>query len=295
MKVLVTGAGGQLGLDTVDAYADADVVGLTRAELDVADEGAVLDAIGHHAPDVVIHTAAWTDVDGCEADPDRAHEVNALGAWWVARACDLVGATMVHVSTDYVFDGTGTSNGGEPRPYTEFDRAQPLNVYGQSKEAGEQLVRQTLAEHHIVRTAWVSGARGNNFVKTMLRLGRERDEVAVVTDQIGSPTFTRDLAAGLRNVASSGRFGTWHRTNSGTCSWYELAAAAFELADVDVVLKSTTSDAFPRPAARPAWSVLSDRHAVSAGLMPMPHWRDGLARLLVELDDLDHTDQGTPA
>lgn len=284
MKVLVTGAGGQLGLDVVDAYADTDVVALTRADLDVSDEGSVLAAIGDHAPDVVIHTAAWTDVDGCESDADRAHRVNALGAWWVARACDLIGATMVYVSTDYVFDG---EPGDEPRPWTEFDPIDPINEYGRSKAAGEQMVRQALREHHIVRTAWVSGARGNNFVKTMLRLARERDSVAVVTDQVGSPTFTRDLAAALREIASSGRHGTWHRTNSGSCSWHELAAATFELAHVDVELQPTTSDAFPRPAARPAWSVLSERHAVSAGLSAMPHWRDGLARLLVELNELD--------
>ena len=280
-RVLVTGAGGQLGLDLLDAFARTQVVGRTRAELDVADRDAVHDTIRDVAPDVVVHAAAWTDVDGCEDDHDRAHAVNALGPWWVAQACADVGATMVHVSTDYVFDGS--DNAG--RAWTEFDPVAPLNQYGRSKAAGEALVRQTLARHHIVRTAWVSGARGQNFVRTMLRLGRERGAVSVVDDQVGSPTFTRDLAAAIVELSTADVHGTWNRTNTGHCSWYDLAAATFELAGVDVELSRTTSDAFPRPAARPAWSVLDPRHATQAGLTPLPDWRDGLARMLAELDD----------
>lgn len=287
MKVLVTGAGGQLGLDLVDHCRDTgdDVAGFTHADLDVTDEPTVMAAVRDHEPDVVLHAAAWTNVDGCEQDPERAHRVNALGSWWLARACDLAGATLVMVSTDYVFEGVPRLAGdGTALPWTEFDTLAPLNAYGRSKAAGEQLVRQTLREHHIVRTAWVCGARGNNFVKTMLRVGREQGAAHVVDDQVGSPTFTRDLAAALREVAVSGRYGTWNRTNAGSCSWYELAAATFELAGLDVDLAPMSSDELDRPAPRPAYSVLSDVHATAAGLTPLPHWRDGLAALLTEMD-----------
>lgn len=286
MRVLITGAGGQLGLDLVDEFTDEEAVGLAHADLDVAEGSQVWSAIHDHSPDVVVHAAAWTDVDGCQSDPDRAHRVNALGSWWVARAASSVGAAMVLLSTDYVFDGEGgATDGGAPTPYTEFDPVAPLNAYGRSKAAAEQLVRQTLREHYIVRTAWVCGARGNNFVRTMLRVGRERGEARVVDDQVGSPTFTRDLSAAIRELAMSGRFGTYHRTNSGVCSWYDLAAATYDLAGVDVDLRRMSSDELDRPAARPSYSVLSDRHSVLSGLREMPHWRDGLARLLVELGD----------
>lgn len=289
MRVLITGAGGQLGQDLVDAHTEAgdEVVGLTHADLDVSDEASVWAAVRDHTPDVVQHAAAWTNVDGCEDDPDKAHAVNALGSWWLARACDAAGASLVMVSTDYVFDGVGGATAGsEPTPYTEFQPVDPLNQYGRSKAAGEALVRQALDEHYIVRTAWVCGARGNNFVKTMLRVGKEQGKARVVDDQIGSPTFTRDLAAALREVAVSGRYGTYHRTNSGTCSWYDLAAATYELAGVDVDLQPMKSDELDRPAPRPAYSVLSDRHAVLSGLSEMPHWRDGLRDLLDELGEL---------
>lgn len=280
----MTGAAGQLGADVVDAFDDHEVVGLAHADLDVADEAAVVAAVRDHGPDLVVHTGAWTDVDGCEADPDRAHRVNALGTWWVARACALADAAMVYVSTDYVFDGRArTAADGSPRPWTEFDPVDPLNTYGRSKAAGEQLLRQTLDAHYIVRTAWVCGARGSNFVTTMLRVGEERGAASVVDDQTGSPTFTRDLAAAIRELAVSGRYGVYNRTNSGSCSWYDLAAAAFELAGLEVDLTAITSADLDRAAPRPAYSVLSDRHAVLSGLTPMPPWRDGLARLLDEV------------
>lgn len=276
-----------MGLDVLDACADDDVVGLTHGDLDVADEAAVFAAVRDHEPDVVMHAAAWTNVDGCEEDPDRAHAVNALGSWWIARACHEFRSAMVMLSTDYVFDGQArTDAAGNPRPWTEFDQVAPISAYGRSKAAGEALVRQTLREHFIVRTAWVCGARGNNFVRTMLRVGRERGEARVVDDQVGSPTFTRDLAAALRELAVSGRYGTYHRTNSGECSWYDLAAATFELAGLDVDLGRMSSDELDRPAPRPAYSVLSERHSTGSGLRPLQPWRDGLRDLLDELGEL---------
>lgn len=289
MRVLVTGAGGQLGLDVVDAFADTEVTGLTATDLDVGDEAAVTTAMWDLDPDVVINAAAWTDVDGCEADPLRAHRVNALGPWWLARACARHDATLVTISTDYVYGGRGDRGAGEPGTgrlgWTEFDAPDPINAYGRAKWAGEELVRQALPTHHIVRTAWLCGARGSNFVTTMLRLAREHGAVAVVDDQFGSPTFTRDLAAALRRLAVSGRYGTINLANAGQASWYDLAAATFELAGVDVALSRQSSAALQRAAPRPAWSVLDATHAAALGLGPLPDWRDGLARLLDELGE----------
>ena len=283
MRVLVTGAGGQLGQDLVDAFADHEVTGLTRAELDVRDEAAVAAAVAGLRPALVVNAAAWTDVDGCEGDPEAAHRANALGPWWLARACARAGATLVTFSTDYVFDGVAPLGSDRaPRGWTEQDPTAPLSAYGRSKLAGEVLVRETLDAHHIVRTAWVSGARGRNFVRTMLRLGAEGGPVRVVDDQVGSPTFTRDLAAAVRRLAVSGRHGTVHLVNEGRGSWFDLAAAVFEEAGLDVDLAPQATAAAVRPARRPAWSVLDTTHARTLGL-GLPDWRDGLGRLLDEL------------
>jgi dTDP-4-dehydrorhamnose reductase len=284
MRVLVTGAGGQLGADLVDAFADHDVVGLTRAELDVADEAAVAAAVEGLGPALVVNAAAWTDVDGCESDPERAHRVNALGPWWLARACERRGATLVTFSTDYVFDGVAPIGpGGAPRGFDEWDPIAPLGVYGRSKRAGEELVRGTLAEHHIVRTAWLSGARGRNFVRTILAAAAGGTPLKVVDDQTGSPTVTRDLARAVRELAVSGRHGTVHVANAGACTWFELAAAILEEARLDTELEPQSSSALTRAARRPGWSVLDTTHARTTGIAPMPHWRDGLIRLLDEL------------
>lgn len=284
VKVLITGAGGQLGLDLVDAFADHDTVGLTHAQLDVTDEAAVAEAVVALGPRLVINAAAGTDVDGCETDPDAAHRVNALAPWWLARACERVGATFVTFSTDYVFDGDPPiGSGGERRGFTENDPVGPLSAYGRAKVAGEQLVRETLAEHHIVRTAWVSGARGRNFVRTMLRLGEEGGPVRVVDDQTGSPTMTRDLAAAVRRLAVSGRYGTINLVNEGTATWFDLARAVLEGSGRAVDLAPQPSSAIDRPAPRPAWSVLDTTHARALGIGPLPAWEDGLDRLLDEL------------
>lgn len=276
-RILITGAGGQLAHDLLTACSHDEVVALTRAELDITDEAAVLAAVREVKPQAVINTAAWTDVDGCEADPDRAHRVNALGPWWLARACADTGASLVHISTDYVFSGLGS------RPLAENDPVAPKSIYGISKLAGENLVRQTLDDHVIVRTAWLAGAGGNNFVRTMLQLGHERDVVRVVVDQVGSPTFTADLAPAIRYLASADKPGTYHLANEGQASWFELAEATFELAGIEVQLMPRSSISIRRPAPRPAWSVLDTTHARLIGVPSLPHWRDGLARLLKEM------------
>lgn len=287
LKVLVTGANGQLGRDVVEAYSDVDLVALGHGALDVAVESDVWGAITTHDPDLVIHAAAWTDVDGCETDPEKAYAINAAGTRWVAQACENVGATLVYVSTDYVFDGDAPRDiDGFPRGYTESDPIAPVNEYGRSKAAGEAAVRETLDRHHIVRTSWLCGARGKNFVRTMLRLGREQGRLRVVDDQRGSPTFTRDLVPAIRELAAGSEYGTVHRTNSGHCSWYEFAVAIFESAEVDVELEPIATEGFPTPAPRPAWSVLSNQKAGHLGLRPMREWKAGLERLLAGLGDV---------
>jgi len=278
VRVLVTGAGGQLGSDLLEAFADDDVVGLDRSQLDVTCEADVVAAVRDHGPSLVVHAAAYTKVDAAETDPDTAFAVNATGSWWVARACELADAAMVYVSTDYVFDGR------LGRPYTEFDPTSPLGVYARSKEAGEQLVRSTLRRHYVVRTSWVQGAHGANFVKTMLRLGRERGAVRVVADQVGSPTFAADLAPAIRELAVSGRYGTYHRTNAGSCSWFDLACATFEAAGLDVDCTPTDTASFGAPAPRPACAVLDDVMARTTGLTALPPWRKSLERLVAELE-----------
>lgn len=274
MRVLITGAGGQLGHDLQKAFAADQVVALARADLDVADEAAVVAALRDHAPDVVVHAAAYTKVDAAETDEDEAWRINAIGSWWVARACKLAGAAMVYVSSDYVFDGT------LGRAYTEFDRTNPQGVYGRTKEAGEQLVRETLPEHYIVRTSWVQGEHGGNFVKTMLRVGAERDVLTVVDDQTGSPTFTADLAPAIRRLAVTGRYGTYHVTNSGHCTWRELAQAVFAEAGMDVRVDPVSTADYGAPSPRPAYSVLDNRKARLVGLEPLPPWRESLRDLL---------------
>jgi dTDP-4-dehydrorhamnose reductase len=279
MRVLITGAGGQLGSDLRAAFADHDVVALGHDDLDVTHEPSVMAAVGAAAPQVVVHAAAYTAVDACEDRPHHAWQVNALGAWWVARAAQLAGAAMVYPSTDYVFDGM------LGRPYTEFDPVSPASVYGRSKEAGEQLVRRACDAHYIVRTSWVHGRVGANFAKTMLRLGRQQATLRVVDDQTGSPTFTFDLAPAMRRLAVSGRHGTYHLTNAGSCTWFELARAIFAEVGLEVDVSPTDAATWGAPAPRPPYSVLDNHLARLLDLEPLPPWRNSLRRLLADLGE----------
>ena len=269
MRLLVTGAAGMLGTDVV-AAAERDgheVVGLARADLDISDAAAVRDAIAAAAPDAVFNCAAWTDVDGAEADEAGATRVNGEAAGNVARAAAAAGAFVVHLSSDYVFDGTATS------PYLESHPTAPLGAYGRSKLAGEHAVAQAGPDHAIVRTAWVFGAHGGNFVATMLRLARERDEVTVVDDQIGCPTFTGHLAPALVEIARQRLAGIVHVAGGEECSWHDLAAATFEATGADVELRRGRSADLGRPAPRPAYSVLRSERPDAPVLPP---WREGL-------------------
>ena len=282
MRLLVTGAGGQLGHDVVAAAGAAgdDVLGLDRAALDVTDRDAVLGVVTSWRPEAVIHTAAWTQVDACETDGDRAFAVNGLAVRWVAEACDRVGAHLVHVSTDYVFDGT------MDRPYREWDRPHPQSVYGASKLAGEMEAGALGASAAVVRTSWVCGEHGANMVKTILRLTLSREELAFVDDQRGHPTFTADLAPLLRRIALDRRSGAIHATNQGAVSWFEFASVVVAAAGGDpaMVVPIATADLDPpRPAPRPANSVLDNAVLRAAGIPLLRDFRQPLAELVARL------------
>lgn len=282
MRVLVTGAGGQLGHDTVSVCTAAGdtVHAFDRATLDVANRDAVLGAITALRPDAVIHCAAWTAVDACESDPAKAFTVNALAVRWVAEACHRVGAHLVHISTDYVFDGT------LQRPYHEWDTPNPQSVYGLFKLAGEREALALGPSAAVVRTSWVCGEHGNNMVKTVLRLAAERPTLAFVTDQVGHPTFTADLAPMLRRVALDRRSGVHHLTNAGAVSWHGFVQEVVRSMGKDpaMVLPILAADLDPpRPAPRPANSVLDNAVARLGGLPPMRDFREPLAELVARL------------
>lgn len=277
MRVLVTGAGGQVGTELVRAFAGHEVIACGRSQLDVTDRDSVLAAITSTAPDAIVHSAAWTDVDGCESDLDRAYAVNALGTRHVAEAARIVGARVCHLSTDYVFDGDA------PDPYNEWDRTSPQSVYGHSKLAGE---RELGPGHTVVRTSWVFGEHGHNIVKTVLRLADEHDTLRFVDDQIGHPTSADDLAAMIVRLVVDRRPGLFHVTNQGAVSWFEFARSVMEAAGLDPgrVEAITTKDLDPpRPAHRPANSVLDNAALRLSGIELLPHYREPLGRLVTTL------------
>jgi dTDP-4-dehydrorhamnose reductase len=275
MRLVVTGAGGMLGHRVCIRASELghDVADLTRIDLDVTNADACLRVVEETEPEAIVNCAAWTDVDGAESDRDGAMAVNATGAGNVACAAAAVGARIVHVSTDYVF------NGAKREPWLESDPVDPQSVYGLTKLRGEERVADATPRHAIVRTSWLFGAGGPNFVDTMLRLGAERDEVSVVTDQVGSPTWTGHLADALIELAEREDFGIHHIAGQGACSWNELALETFDQAGVSCRVLPTTSDAFKRPAPRPAYSVLGTERRDP---IVLPPWQDGLAAHLAE-------------
>ncbi len=276
MRVLVTGAAGMLGQAVMPALAAAghEARGGDLPGLDVTRLEAVTAAAAEFRPDWIVHLAALARVDDCESRRDEAFRVNGLGARNAAMAAAGCGAAVLALSTDYVFDGTAAA------PYDEEATAAPVSVYGASKWAGEQAVRAVTERHVVVRTSWLFGPGGPNFVDTIVDRARAGQGLRVVDDQRGSPTFTRDLAQGLLRLLDAGRFGTYHCTNTGDCTWYDLAAHALACAGLDVPLARTDTASFPRPARRPAYSVLANGRFETVTGWRMPPWQDAVRRHL---------------
>jgi dTDP-4-dehydrorhamnose reductase len=274
VNVLVTGALGQLGRALGGALAGHAVVALPRAELDIADLDAVREVVRMHRPELVVNAAAYNRVDDAEADATAAYRGNAVGPRNLALATAETGAAILHVSTDYVFDG------GASRTYHEFDRPDPRSAYGRSKLSGEVAVRELNPRHYVVRTAWVYDAQGSNFPRTMLALAG-RPEVRVVDDQTGSPTYAPHLAAAIARLVPTGAFGTYHLAGQGEVTWYGLTRALFALRGITTPLVPVTTAEFPRPAPRPRYSVLT---TLQEPRILLPPWQDGLAEFCRALD-----------
>jgi dTDP-4-dehydrorhamnose reductase len=275
MKVLVTGAAGMLGRDVMLAAGNAghDVVGFGHAELDVTDPAAIGAKLEAERPDVVINCAAWTDVDGAEEAEEAAMAVNGSGAGNIAAAARALGASIVYVSSDYVF------NGAKGAPYVESDQPAPLSAYGRTKLAGEEATAAANPRHFIVRSSWLFGIGGRNFVETMLQLASDHGEVLVVRDQVGSPTYTWHLASGIVRLVEGLEHGIHHMAAAGSCSWYDFAREIFEQAKVECKVLSGTTEMLGRPAPRPPLSALVSQreHAIA-----LPAWQDGLSGYLAQ-------------
>ncbi len=288
MKVLVTGARGQLGRDVTDELVRRghECIGVDIEEMNITDPTSVHKVLSEQSPDVVMHLAAWTAVDAAEAEENRemVRMVNATGTRYIAEMCRELGCKMMYISTDYVFDGEGT----EPWEPDDTER-KPLNWYGQTKYEGELAVEELLTKYFIVRISWVFGEHGKNFVKTMLRLGKTKERLTVVNDQIGSPTYTADLARLLVDMVETEKYGRYHATNGGICSWYDFAKEIFrqvaemgykEYDDEHLQVEPVSSDAYPSAAKRPANSRMSKDKLIQQGFVPLPEWQDALKRYL---------------
>lgn len=279
MKVLVTGVKGQLGYDVMAELArrNIEAIGVDIDEMDITDKISVEKVIGEAAPDVVVHCAAYTAVDAAEDNEALCRRVNADGTRNIAEVCKKLDCKMVYISTDYVFDGQGT------RPWEPDDERHPLNVYGQTKYEGELAVQEKLSRYFIVRIAWVFGKNGKNFVKTMLKLAETHDKLTVVNDQFGSPTYTYDLARLLVDMIQTDKYGIYHATNEGICTWYEFACEIFRQAGVKIEVTPVPASEYPAKAKRPENSRLDKSKLTENGFERLPSWQDALARYLKEI------------
>lgn len=278
MKVLVTGANGQLGYDVVDVLnlRNIECCGTTRNDFDLCDFTKAEKFIIAFHPDVIIHCAAYTAVDKAEDEKDICRAVNAVGTENIAKICKKINAKMLYISTDYVFDGTKKGF------YEVDDTPNPINFYGKTKLEGEQAVQKILDKYFIVRISWVFGEHGNNFVKTMFRLGKERKEISVVSDQVGSPTYTVDLAQLLVDMVHTDKYGIYHATNEGECSWAEFAEAIFKVAEMNVNVRYITSDEYSTKAKRPQNSRMSKDCITNNGFKKLPEWEESLRYFLIK-------------
>ena len=272
MSVLITGANGQLGKELVKQFKQRDyrVFAMSRKDIDITNQVNVEEKILSYHPDVIIHAAAYTAVDLAEKNKKVAYETNALGSYYIACAAKKVGAKMVYISTDYVF------NGEKSCPYTEEDEVNPLSTYGMSKWIGEKLVQSSLQESYIIRTSWLYGHEGNNFVKTMLYLAKQQKEINVVNDQVGSPTYTKDLVDVICRLLGK-RYGTYHVSNSDSCSWYEFAREIFlEVGNDPTLVKSVTTKEYGASTIRPSYSVMECKKLKNEGIKMPRSWQSAL-------------------
>ncbi len=269
MKIALTGSSGMLGSEIKKVFTDLELINLTRSDFDITDLDQSLFNIKKIRPDCLIHAAAFTDVDGSELDPEKAYLNNGIGTRNVTIACEEINCPIMYISSDYVFDGT------KKEPYNEWDKPNPINKYGFSKLLGEQFVTSLTNKFYIVRTSWLYGKNGKNFVDTMIRLMSEKEEIDVVNDQIGSPTYTYDLAVKLRELVGRG-YGIYHITNASLCSWYEFAVEIAELKGIEMKIKPVSSDKLKWPAKRPSFSVLDNIMLRLEDIKELRHWKDAL-------------------
>lgn len=276
MRILVTGVKGQLGYDVMNELAKREHtgIGVDVEEMDITDAAKVEQVIKESEVEAVIHCAAYTAVDAAEDNEELCHKINAEGTENIAKVCKELDLKMIYISTDYVFNGEGT------RPWEPDDEREPLNVYGQAKYEGELAVEKYLEKYYIVRIAWVFGVNGKNFIKTMLNLSETHDELSVVNDQIGSPTYTYDLAKLLVDMVETDKYGRYHATNEGLCTWYEFATEIFRQAGKEITVHPVTSEQFPSKARRPHNSRMSKDKLEANGFDRLPTWQDALNRYL---------------
>ena len=270
MKILITGSNGMLGHDLANALEGHELILTTSKTLDITDKDHTIEFICDAEPDIVINSAAYTDVDGCEENHDLAYAVNGEGVRNLAMACREIDCPLVHISTDYVFDGSATE------PIAEDGEIGPISIYGKSKLQGEEAIQEILDKYFIIRTAWLYGLNGKNFPKTMLELAESHSEITVVYDEVGTPTYTPDLAYGISELIATDRYGIYHLTNSGSCSWCEFARYIFEVAGKDVNVIPVTASEFARPAPRPSYSVLDNRNWVENGFEPLRDYKEAI-------------------
>lgn len=280
IKVLVTGYKGQLGYDVVKRLnqANYECIGVDIDDFDITDESATYNYIAKYNPDVIVHCSAYTAVDKAEIESEKCYNVNVVGTENIAKVCAKIGAKMVYISTDYVYDGKGDT------PFEVDSKIAPLCVYGKTKYQGEEICRKYTDKLFVIRTSWVFGINGKNFVKTMLKLAKNNNQIKVVCDQIGSPTFTPDLADFIFYIINTNKYGTYHCSNEGFCSWYEFAKAIFEMSGLNVDLQAIPSSEYKTQAVRPLNSRLSKKCLTTCGYGVMPSWQDALKRYLEMLD-----------
>jgi len=274
LKIALTGSDGMLGHDIVSVFNDdTDLINFTINDFDITDLDKSLSKIRAAKPDYLIHTAAYTDVDGCEQDPERAYLINGLGTRNIAMACEEIKCPILYISTDYVFDGMSEV------PYSEWDSPAPINTYGLSKLLGEQYVTSLTNRFYIIRTSWLYGESGKNFVDTILKLLSVKEKIDVVDDQVGSPTYTFDLAEKLKEIIGRG-YGIYHITNSSSCSWYEFASEIARLKSGKTKIKPTNTEKIDLPARRPSYSVLDNTMLRLEGMKELRHWKEALQSYL---------------